>query len=1057
MNSYSSSGVQREQSYANNQHSPTPEATILKFLKRVAGNSTLPSDFSQIWVMREFQLGDDLTSYTPNRQTEDSNNFLFLVCKGRVRLLGFDTAVGREVSTHLLLAGQTFGGDDLFCSKPLPYRAVAANAGFVAYACLDRLKQWLEELPNLKDYFQQMTDERQALIFFKTVTELRSHTSHTLQQLIPYLVKTKVSAGSSLTEATSNLQGRFWLLHGKVSSSSTETQPPIVGESWGDLDFTITDWIAQTNLILYHISKDNSESVAAIAPEIFSTRQEEEDKGKWGQGEVGTRGGGDAGNFLFASSSEDTKTLSTTPEIDFCATRNQHRLVNRFWRRYPFIPQQDSSDCGAACLAMISLYWGKRLSLARLRNIAQTNRTGTSLAALADAAEIVGFDALPVRASLSKLELQAKPWIAHWQGIHFVVVWQVKGDRVLISDPAIGKRSLQKAEFEANWTGYALLLFPTERLEAKQSKKISFSKFWQTFWHQRQLLGQIILASVLLQVFALAVPIISQLVMDRVLPYKSLLTLNIFTICFLFFGLWRITIQAVRQYLLDYLSNHMELAELSSFMSHILHLPLQFFASRQVGDIITRIQENRKIQLFFVKQAIITTLDALIVVAYLGLMASYNLRLSCVVVSLILLIAILNLAANPFIKKVSRELLHKSAVQNSALVEIVTGIATVKAAAAEIPMRWRWEERFTNMVQTRRRAQKLANNLQLATSSINHLGTTALLWYGATLVINQEISVGQFVAFSVMVGSIVKPVLAVVGLWDEFKEVIISLEHLNDVLATQPEVNPQKSPLELPHICGDVDFENVSFLYNTDTERNTLQHISFEVKAGQTIAIVGASGSGKSTLVNLLVGLYRPDSGRILIDGHDIANISPQSLRNQVGMVPQEIFLFSGTILENITLFNSEISLEQAIAAANLAEAHGFIQALPFGYNTRVGEGGMMLSAPERQRIAIARALVRNPRILILDQATSCLDAESEHRFYKNLAQFNRLNNASTGVTITTFIITHRLDTISHADCILVLDQGILVEQGTHKQLMGIHGLYYHLSQQQSHLRSHLD
>lgn len=241
MNSYSSSGVQREQSYANNQHSPTPEATILKFLKRVAGNSTLPSDFSQIWVMREFQLGDDLTSYTPNRQTEDSNNFLFLVCKGRVRLLGFDTAVGREVSTHLLLAGQTFGGDDLFCSKPLPYRAVAANAGFVAYACLDRLKQWLEELPNLKDYFQQMTDERQALIFFKTVTELRSHTSHTLQQLIPYLVKTKVSAGSSLTEATSNLQGRFWLLHGKVSSSSTETQPPIVGESWGDLDFTITD------------------------------------------------------------------------------------------------------------------------------------------------------------------------------------------------------------------------------------------------------------------------------------------------------------------------------------------------------------------------------------------------------------------------------------------------------------------------------------------------------------------------------------------------------------------------------------------------------------------------------------------------------------------------------------------------------------------------------------------------------------------------------------------------------------------------------------------------
>ncbi|MDM9382867.1 cysteine peptidase family C39 domain-containing protein [Chlorogloeopsis sp. ULAP01] len=1046
MNSYSSSGVQREQVCTTNQRSPTPQMTILKFLRRVAGNSILLSDFSQIWVMHEFQLGDDLASYTPDQQIEDSRNFLFLVCKGRVRLLGFDTSIGREVSTHLLLAEQTFGVDDLFYYQPLPYRAVAASDGFIAYICLDSLKQWLEQLPDLNDYLQQATYERQALIFFKTATELRSHTSHTLQKLVSHLVKTKISAGSSLVEVTSSLEGRFWLVHGKISSSSTETQPPMVGESWDNPNLAIPNWTAGTELVTYHVSKENWESVAAIAPEISLTRQEEQDKGKE---DTGARGQGDTGNL------EDTKALSST-EIDFCVTRNQHRLAKRFWRRYPFIGQQDSSDCGAACLAMISLYWGKRLSLTTLRNFAQTNRTGTSLTALADAAEVVGYDTLPVRASLSKLELQAKPWIAHWQGIHFVVVWRVKGDRVLISDPAIGKRSLHKAEFEANWTGYALLLFPTERLEAKQSKKTSFGSFWYTFWHQRQLLGQIILASVLLQVFALAVPIISQVVLDRVLPYKSLLALNVFAICFLFFGFWRITIQAVRQYLLDYLSNHMDLAELSSFMSHILRLPLQFFASRQVGDIITRIQENRKIQLFFAKQAIVTTLDALMVVAYLGLMVYYNLRLTCMVVGLILLIAILTVAANPFLKNLSRELLHKSAAQNSALVEIVAGIATVKAAATENLMRWRWEERLTSMVQTRFRAQKLANNLQLATSLSNHLGTTALFWYGATLVINEEMSVGQFVAFSMMVGGIVKPVLALVGLWDDFQEVAISLEHLNDVLATQPEANLQKLPLELPQIRGDVHFENVSFLYNTDAESNTLQDISFQVKAGQTIAVVGASGSGKSTLVNLLVGLYRPHSGRVLIDGYDIANVSPQSLRNQLGVVPQDIFLFTGTILENITLFNSEISLEQAIAAAKLTEAHSFIQALPLGYNTRVGEGAMMLSGKQRQRIAIARALVRKPRILILDEATTYLDAESEQRFYKNLVRFNHLNNTYTDEAITKFIITHRISTISYADYILVLDQGILVEQGTHQQLMGIRSLYYHLFQQQSHLRSHL-
>jgi len=692
-------------------------------------------------------------------------------------------------------------------------------------------------------------------------------------------------------------------------------------------------------------------------------------------------------------------------------------------------------------LAMISQYWGKRFSLNRLRNLAGVDRVGASLKGLAQAAEALGYHARPVRASLSKVELQENPWIAHWEGVHYVVVWRVKGDRVLICDPAIGKRSLSRQEFKEGWTGYALLLNPTERLDATKNEQLSLNRFWSAFWPYRSVLGQIILASVLLQIFGLVTPLFTQIILDQVVVQKSTASLNVFSIGLLIFSVWRLGLTSVRQYLLDYFSNRMDLTFISGFISHTLMLPLQFFESRQVGDIITRVQENQKIQIFLTRQAVSAWLDSLTAVFYVGLMLYYNFQLAILVLALIPPIVILTVIASPFLRGISREIFKESAGQNSAMVEMMTGISTVKTVAAEREVRWRWEEKFTSMLNSRFRGQKLANGLQIASGLINACGSTALLWYGASLVIQDQLTIGQLVAFNMMIGNVIGPVLALVGLWDELQEVLVSVERLNDVFAAEPEESPQKPMLLLPPIRGEVQFENVTFRYNVDEDQNILQNISFQVNAGQTVALVGRSGSGKSTLVSLIQGLYQPTKGRIWLDGHDLSHVSPRSLRSQLGVVPQECFLFSGTILENISLYSDDFTLEQVVEAAKLAEAHAFIQALPMGYNTQVGERGSSLSGGQRQRIAIARAVLRRPRILILDEATSALDTESERRFQENLSRISRDR--------TTFIIAHRLSTVKNADTILVLDKGIVVEQGSHVQLMAQQGLYYHLAQQQ--------
>lgn len=1018
------------------------ERTLAPFL----GNDQELEQFVQDFEIIEFNLGDSITNFPEsikyNDKTPPVSHYLYLILQGKVRLVSFDHQRQREVPVQLLNEGESFGGDDLFHEPCLAYRALASGLTRMARIPRDKLSTRLEKFPELNNHWRAAVQQRQTLIFFKTQTELRSLSSHRLQELLPYIEEKQLQAGQSVAQLSPDNNDYFWLRQGKIQNQSLTP-----GCSWGYPDPTPADWVAKTDLWVYQLPQHYWDVASSIAPvlETESTQKTQRPT------VVPRRVAGATIPPITPSTSRKEIMPSLKPseypsilpqtqsqEVDFPKPLKRRPSL---WKNYPFIEQQSSSDCGATCLAMITQYWGKRLSLTFLRNLAGVGRSGASLKNLARAAESLGYQARPVRASLTRLVEQNNPWIAHWQGDHYVVVYRTQGDRILIADPAQGKKEISRDEFLTSWSGYALLLDPTERLKEVPEEKRSLGRFIKLLIPYRSLGIQVIFASFLIQLFGLVSPMFTQIILDKVVVNKSLTTLNVFAVGILIFGVWSILLTAIRQYLLSFLSNRLDLTMIGGFIRHTLLLPLSFFASRHVGDIITRVSENQKIQRFLLNQVVLAWLDFLMGFVYLGLMLYYNWQLTLLVLALIPPIAILTLAATPLLRQVSRDVFNKSAAQNSALVETITGIDTIKATASERELRWRWEDRLTSFLNARFRGQKLGINLGAANSAINSIGSTALLWYGASLVIQDQLTVGQFVAFNMLIGKVLSPVLSLANLWDELQEVLISVERLNDVFDAEPEETPDKSMLVLPTIKGEVRFENVTFRYDNDEDHNTLQNINFSVKAGQTLAIVGRSGSGKSTLVKLLQGLYLPNQGNIWIDDHDLRHISPPSLRSQMGVVPQECFLFSGTILENITLYRAEFTLEQAIKAAKLAEAHAFIQSMPLGYNTKVGERGANLSGGQRQRIAIARALLGEPRILVLDEATSSLDTESERRFQDNLARLSRDR--------TTFIIAHRLSTVRNADSILVLDRGILAEQGNHEKLMTNQGIYYHLAQQQ--------
>jgi len=723
-------------------------------------------------------------------------------------------------------------------------------------------------------------------------------------------------------------------------------------------------------------------------------------------------------------------------------TQQVGHLLQRVTRRYPYFAQQSASDCGAASLVMVARYWGKRFSVNRVRDIANVDRNGASLRGLSAAAESLGFSTRPVKASLDQLAKQKLPAIVHWEGKHYVVVYDITPKQVVIADPAIGQRTLTHREFKESWTGYALLLQPTALIKEAQDTVTPFWQFFELIKPHGGVIVEVFIASVIIQLFGLITPLFTQLLLDRVVVQGSTLTLTAVGLGLIIFGLFRVTMMGLRQYLLDHTANKVHIALTVGFIRHTFRLPLNFFESRYVGDIISRVQENQKIQRFLTGEALSILLDLLTVFIYVGLMFWYSWKMALLALVIVPPFVILALVATPFLRRISREIFGALAEENSYLIQSISGVRTVKSMAVEQTVRWRWEEFLNKSIRKNFSGQIIGNRLQIFSSGIESLVTTGLLWFGAWLVIQGELTIGQLVAFNMLIGNVVTPFQRLTVLWNQLQEVIIAIERINDVIDTDPEEDLQHEARQsVIGLRGDIRFDNVTFRYHPESDLNVLENLSFDVKPGQTVALVGRSGSGKTTISKLVLGLYPATDGKILIDGQDITTLSLPSLRQHIGVVDQDTFLFGGTIRENLSIAYPSATLTEIMEAARLAGADDFIKKLPMGYETQIGEGGGMLSGGQRQRLAIARALLGDPQLLVLDEATSHLDAESERIIQQN---FNKILKDRT-----TLIIAHRLSTVRQADVILVLDRGVLIEQGKHEELMAKRGHYYYLNQQQ--------
>ena len=703
------------------------------------------------------------------------------------------------------------------------------------------------------------------------------------------------------------------------------------------------------------------------------------------------------------------------------------------------IKQFDETDCGAACLAMLASHFGSHLSITKIREVAGTDREGTSLKGMLEAAKKLNLDAKAVKGNEQIFSKKFPvPLVAHLQyqngNNHFVVIAKINEKRVWIYDPALGKISYKKEDFLKIWSGYLILVSPTPDFVIQKSGH-ALLKFVPLITPHIRLLAFMVLISLILSLFGILSGLYFKFFVDDIIGSKAHTSLHVLSFALVCLTVFSAILTVCRSQFLRVFTMKTNISLSISYIKHVLYLPLNFFETRRTGEILSRFNDSDKIRTTLSNIALGTLLDLLMMVftgIYLGV-TSYKLFLILIIT--VPLSSLVVWASSKFFAKNYREQMEQSAELNSYLVEMLGGIPVIKSINAQGYSTEEYERRLVSYIDLGQKAWNYGNVKELITSIISGVGANLIYWIGGYLILKDTLSLGELISFNTLAGYFTGPLARFIELQPQIQEAIVAAERIGEIYGLEEEKLKSKNGLNNSKISLPIELRNASFRYGS--RRNVFTDLSFSTGDNRKIAFVGASGCGKSTLMKLFLHFYDVNEGGVFIGNQDIRDIDTGYLRSRIGYVPQEVYLFSGTVFENIVMGRSGYSLEDVQYACRLAQADNFIEDMPDKYYAKISERGASLSGGERQRIALARALLSKPDILLLDEATSALDTVSERGFQKVVDEL--------GKEIITITIAHRLTTVKNSDIIFVMDKGNIVESGNHKELLALKGKYYEL------------